>query len=84
MPGKSKRDDYKLFSESNGRWITEVKPENSAEFEKILKTNKSEFAKLGITTKQPRLKVDNLIDLGLKEIYKKWHEPIYKIVEGSK
>ena len=84
LPGNSKRDDYKLFSESNGRWITEVKPENSAEFEKILKANKAEFVKLGVTTKQPRLKIDNLVDLGLKEIYKKWHEPIYKVVEGSK
>ena len=84
LSGSAKRGDYKLFSESNGRWLTEVTQDNSKEFENILRANKVEFIKLGITTKQPRLKVDSLIDLGLKEIYKKWHEPIYKIVEGTK
>ena len=84
LNGNVKRADYKLFSESNGRWLTEVKEENSSEFEKILRRNKVSFLKLGITTKKPRLKINNSIDLSLKELYKAWHSPIYKIVEGGK
>ncbi len=82
IPGDAKRNDYKLFSESNGRWLAEVNPENSKQFEGILQSGKVAFAKIGATTNEPRLKIDNLADLGIKEIYKKWHEPIYKIVEG--
>ena len=82
--GAVKRPDYRLFSESNGRWLTEVKEENSSEFEKILRRSKVSFLKLGQTTKKPRLKIDNLVDLSLKELYKAWHSPIYKIVEGGK
>ncbi len=79
----NRRPDYKLFSESNGRWLTEVKPENSGRFEEILRQYNVSFAKIGKTTKKPRLKIDNLIDLGLKELYKTWREPIYRIVEGK-
>lgn len=83
LPGTSKRPDYKLFSESNGRWLAEVTKENSEKFEKILKENKVAFAKLGETTKEKKLIVDNLINLSLDKLYKTWREPIYKIAGGE-
>jgi len=43
------RNDFLLFSESQGRFVVTVKPENSKEFEEIMKD--SIFAKIGIVTK---------------------------------
>jgi len=41
------RTDFKLFSESNTRWIIEVKKEKIKEFEELLKKNTTPFVQIG-------------------------------------
>jgi len=43
------RNDMKVFSESNTRWIVEIKKENSKGFEKLLSDHKTPFACIGYT-----------------------------------
>ncbi len=43
------RTDYKLFSETNTRWIIEVKNEYIADLEKTLGKEKTPFIKIGVT-----------------------------------
>ena len=47
--GKDLRSDIKLFSESNTRWIIEVKKDKQRDFENLLKNNKTPFIKIGNT-----------------------------------
>ena len=47
--GKKLRSDFKLFSETNTRWIIEVKKEKAKEFEKNLKKENTPFIKIGMT-----------------------------------
>lgn len=79
--GNADRPDYKLFSESNGRWVVEIKPENAQDFLKIFED--IETTKFGETKKRKKLKIDGLIELELDEIYETWREPIYKEVGGE-
>jgi len=55
---KKKRDDVVLFSESNSRFIVEVKRENQKEFEKIIKG--LPFGLVGCVIPQPYLKIFGL------------------------
>ncbi len=57
--GKDLRSDIKLFSESNTRWIIEVKKDNIDEFEKILKKFKTPFVKIGQIQKNQLIIHDN-------------------------
>ncbi len=45
LPGKVKRDDYALFSETQGRIIVTIDPKNKEKFEKIMRGNS--FAQIG-------------------------------------
>ena len=66
------RTDFKLFSESNGRWLVEVKANCSEEFESIVNATK-----LGIVTKEKNILVkDNSMEISLdlielKELWRK-------------
>ena len=48
LAGKVSRDDFALFSESQGRIVATVNPENKTRFEKIMKGNS--FSKIGKVT----------------------------------
>jgi len=50
LPGTASRDDFALYSESQGRIVVTVAPKNKEEFEKIMKRNS--FAQIGITTQE--------------------------------
>ena len=51
LPGIVTRDDYALYSESQGRILVTVVPKNSGIFEKIMKGNA--FSHIGEVTKSP-------------------------------
>jgi phosphoribosylformylglycinamidine synthase len=70
-----KRFDHALFSESNGRWLVEVTPEDSKDFEFILEG--VGFSKIGITTNKKILKIDDRVDLEIGKLYDAWRKPIY-------
>ncbi|HEC81396.1 MAG TPA: phosphoribosylformylglycinamidine synthase II, partial [Thermoplasmatales archaeon] len=76
--GEALREDVALFSESNTRWIVEV--ENRSEVEKILNSNKIPFTYLGkVDGKNLRISLGNkvLIDKGVEEVRRLWHEPLW-------
>lgn len=53
IPGMVSRSDYALFSESQGRILVSIRPENKDAFEKIMKGN--QFALIGKITKEPEI-----------------------------
>jgi len=64
------RTDYKMFSESNGRWIAEVKPGNSAKFEKTVKAKK-----LGETICEKRVDITDekiMLNYSLEDLRNAW------------
>ena len=77
------RDDFKLFSESNTRWIVEVKKQNDKDFERILKKENAPFIKIG-TLGGKKLIVNNrktsLINLDIKDIRNIWKNTIWNIM----
>ncbi|MEM3069901.1 MAG: phosphoribosylformylglycinamidine synthase subunit PurL [Candidatus Bathyarchaeia archaeon] len=72
------RDDYKLFSESNGRLLVEVKPEHRSSFERLMVG--VEFSPLGVVTAEDRFKVlerrRTILDLSLEELVAAWKTPL--------
>jgi phosphoribosylformylglycinamidine synthase len=81
--GNGLRTDFKLFSESNTRWIVEVKKEFQAEFEKLLKKEKTFFTLFG------KIKGDHLviheskkivIDLDVDNLRECWRKPIWNFM----
>jgi phosphoribosylformylglycinamidine synthase len=73
LPGKVSRNDFALFSESQGRILVTINPKNKKEFEKIMKGNN--FKQIGQVTDNQQLiikGVDNktTVDLGLEKIEK--------------
>jgi len=58
VPSKLKKNDKILFSESNSRFLVEVKNKNEKKFEKIMKGNV--FAKIGEITPDKKLTVIGL------------------------
>jgi phosphoribosylformylglycinamidine synthase len=85
LPGEAKRTDFKLFSESNGRWLVEISKnsEISEKFENIMKEFNVVYKKLGETTSEPKLVIDEAINLELEKLRKAWKQPIYNIVGGE-
>jgi phosphoribosylformylglycinamidine synthase len=80
VPSKAlNRDDFVLFSESNSRFIAEVSPKASAEFEEAMK--KSAFSHIGQVVKSPTLTVrglggDVVVDVSLDLLRSKWKHPL--------
>jgi phosphoribosylformylglycinamidine synthase len=79
------RNDKTLFSESAGRFIITISPENTEKFEEILKRNNCPFAAVGTVTNEKKLVISvhdesqsttgqqhKLIDLPLDELKNAW------------
>ena len=72
--------ERKLYSESNTRWIAEVRPENEAAFREILGDDAKFIGKVGgdrLTIKEAG------VDLSVKELRKAWNDPVWKIMGGA-
>ena len=77
---KDLRFDFKLFSESNTRWIIEVKKEKQNDFEKNMNKNNTPFVQIGQITGDKLIITDdgkNLINLQVGEIREKWKNAIW-------
>jgi phosphoribosylformylglycinamidine synthase len=81
--GKDLRSDFKLFSESNTRWIIELKKGKEKAFEEKLKEKKIPFVLIG-KTKNARLIINNerekLVDLKIINIRDIWKNAIWNIM----
>jgi phosphoribosylformylglycinamidine synthase len=77
------RTDFKLFSETNTRWITEVKKEKTKEFEKTLEKEKTPFIKIG-TTKGKKLIIQDtsktVINQNINDLREIWKNTIWNIM----
>jgi phosphoribosylformylglycinamidine synthase len=81
--GNELRTDFKLFSESNTRWIVEVKKDTQTEFEKLLKKEHVMFTLLG-KTKGKHLVIQDkkktVIDLDVDVLRECWRKPIWNFM----
>jgi len=73
LPGGSTREDFALFSESQGRFLVTVAPQNKNEFEKTLR--RIPWAKIGKVISQKRIIVESkdkkeIINLDLEKALK--------------
>ncbi|MDO8529324.1 MAG: AIR synthase-related protein [bacterium] len=57
LPGKATQDDFALFSESHGRILVSVSPDNRKYFEKVMSGNC--IALIGKSTKEKTIKIKN-------------------------
>jgi phosphoribosylformylglycinamidine synthase len=77
------RSDLNLFSESNTRWIVEVKKEKVKEFEKNLTKLKTPYLRFGKTIKDRLIIKDenhNLIDQKINKLSKIWKNAIWDVM----
>ena len=77
---KELRTDVKLFSESNTRWIVEVKKEKQTLFEKQLEKAKVSFIFLGKTRGDHLIIKDDgktVVDLNIRVLRDCWRKPIW-------
>jgi len=58
VPGKVTRDDFALYSESQGRILVTIAKENKEIFEKMMQGNT--FAQIGTVTKEPTIIIKGL------------------------
>ena len=75
LPGKVSRNDFALFSESQGRILVTVNPKNKSKFEKSMKGN--QFKQIGMVTNDQELIIKgldnkNIINLDLGKIEKNY------------
>jgi len=80
--GGGLRSDFKLFSESNTRWIVEVKKDKEKEFEKNLKDNKTPFVIIGKTNYNNLVIKDKekIINIEVEKIRDIWKNTIWDIM----
>jgi phosphoribosylformylglycinamidine synthase len=80
--GNKLRIDFKLFSESNTRWIIEVKKEKQKDFEKLLKQKNTPFVKIGETKGKKIIIKDGkeAINLDIKILRDIWKNAIWNIM----
>ena len=75
------RSDYKLFSESNSRWVVEVWREEAGRFEKLMEERMVYATKLGETVGEKRIGVcdrdKELVDISLEEVRNAWSGKFY-------
>jgi phosphoribosylformylglycinamidine synthase subunit PurL len=77
------RTDFKLFSESNTRWVVEVKKDKQTEFEKLLKKDKVLFTLLGKTKGRHLAIQENkktVVDLDVSVLRDCWQKPIWNFM----
>jgi len=77
LPGKVSRDDFALFSESQGRILVTIQPEHKEAFEKLMK--RIPFAQLGEVTDGKKfvingLKGERIIDTTVQDVTKAYKE----------
>jgi phosphoribosylformylglycinamidine synthase len=81
--GRNIRTDFKLFSESNTRWIAEVKKKKQEDFEKLLTEQNVNFHLLG-ETKGKKITIHdsgrNIVDLQVDVLREQWKNPIWNIM----
>lgn len=73
------RDDFLLFSESQGRFVVTVRPHRAMEFEKVL--SESLLGLVGTVTEEKRLMIKGLsgkvvIDLDIYDLKEAWQRPL--------
>jgi len=77
------RTDFKLFSESNTRWVVEIKKEKQQDFEQILKRERTPFKLIG-ETKSRKLVIQNngkiVIDLVIGVLRDQWKNPLWNVM----
>ncbi|UCH72569.1 MAG: phosphoribosylformylglycinamidine synthase subunit PurL [Thermoplasmatales archaeon] len=81
--GNNIRSDFKLFSESNTRWIVEIKKDKQKYFDILLKKEKTPFIKIGETDQRKLVISDlekNTVDLDLEDIRYAWKNAIKNIM----
>jgi phosphoribosylformylglycinamidine synthase len=81
--GNDLRTDFKLFSESNTRWIVEVKKEKQKDFEKLLKNKYVPFVCIGeVQGKNLIIKDDKktVAELSVKVLRECWKNAIWDIM----
>ncbi len=80
---KKLRSDFKLFSESNTRWVLEVKKQSEKDFEETLKKEDVRFIKIG-GTKGKKLIINEgkntLINLDINTLRNIWKNAIWNIM----
>lgn len=77
------RDDFKLFSESNTRWIIEVEGKNREEVERVLSQHKVLFQMIGkIVGKEINFlsRGKELISIDVNEARRIWRDTIWKFM----
>lgn len=78
--GEELRADFKIFSESNTRWIIEIKKQKEKDFENTLKKNDTPFVKIGVVSKD-KLVIKNqnktIINQFVKGLRSSWKESIW-------
>ena len=75
------RTDYKLFSESNTRWVVEIEEKKKEEFKKLMKRNSVKFFKLGVVSGRGLViknKGKKIVDIPIDKIKKVWNSGITK------
>jgi phosphoribosylformylglycinamidine synthase len=78
--GDGLRTDFKLFSESNTRWIAEVKRANQKDFENLIRKKNVRFYLIGETKGEKLVIQDNkntVISLGLDVLRHQWKSSIW-------
>jgi len=75
------RHDFALFSESNSRWVVEVRQGEARRFEELMNTRGVFVRNLGETVDGKRLDIHNtknkeLVNLPLEEVRKAWLETL--------
>ncbi len=80
---KELRTDFKVFSESNTRWVVEVKKEKQTQFEKQLQKDHAQFLILG-TIKEKNLIIKDegktMVDLTVESLRECWRKPIWEFM----
>jgi len=80
---KTLRTDFKLFSESNTRWILETKKKCQKEFEKSLEKQNTPFIKIGITKGKKLIFKDKnktVLNLDVVLLRNLWKKAIWNIM----
>ncbi|UCF50740.1 MAG: phosphoribosylformylglycinamidine synthase subunit PurL [Thermoplasmatales archaeon] len=80
---KDLRTDYKLFSESNTRWIVEINKKCEKDFQKTLEKQNTPFTNLGIT-KEKNLNIKDknklVVNLDISVLRNLWKNAIWDIM----
>ncbi len=83
IAGSDLRTDFKLFSESNTRWIVEAKKEKQRDFEKLLEKKHTPFVNIGETRGKKLVVTDGkkeYINVDVSDLRDSWKNSIWNIM----